>query len=99
MGGIGAMQAAKRGPVPKAGTRVAFMVFVQVMAGFANIYLLAPVWMQLVHLLTADVLWITVVLLACEQIRTGECRAWRPTDSYRGRALVANQLTHSRAIH
>jgi cytochrome c oxidase assembly protein subunit 15 len=59
-------------PLRTAGTRVAFMVFVQVMLGFANIYLLAPVWMQLLHLLTADILWITVVLLVCEQIRMGD---------------------------
>jgi hypothetical protein len=28
------------------------------------LYLLAPVWMQLVHLLLADLLWIAFVLLA-----------------------------------
>jgi hypothetical protein len=28
-----------------------------------NLLLLAPVWMQLVHLLLADLLWITLVLL------------------------------------
>ena len=44
---------------------------VQVTAGFANIYLLAPIWMQLVHLLIADVLWIAVVLLGCEEVRAG----------------------------
>jgi len=54
-----------------AGMRVAVMVFVQVMAGFANIYLLAPVWMQLVHLVIADVLWIAVVLLVCEEVKAG----------------------------
>ncbi len=70
-----AMQDREEGnPLRTAGMRVALMVFVQVMAGFANIYLLAPIWMQLLHLLTADVLWIAVVLLVCEQIRAGVSR-------------------------
>ena len=33
----------------------------QVLAGAVNVLLLAPVWMQLVHLLTADLVWITLV--------------------------------------
>lgn len=70
---FGAMQDREDGnPLRTAGMRVALMVFVQVMLGFANIYLLAPVWMQLLHLLTADILWIMVVLLVCEQIRMGD---------------------------
>jgi heme A synthase len=69
---MGAMQDREEGnPLRTAGLRVAFMVFVQVMAGFANIYLLAPVWMQLVHLVIADVLWIAVVLLVCEAVKAG----------------------------
>ena len=69
---MGAMQDREEGnPLRTAGLRVAFMVFVQVMAGFANIYLLAPVWMQLVHLVIADVLWIAVVLLVCEEVKAG----------------------------
>lgn len=35
----------------------------QVGLGFLNLYLLAPVWMQLVHLLVADLVWIALVLL------------------------------------
>jgi heme A synthase len=36
----------------------------QLVAGVANLLLLVPVWMQLVHLLLADLLWISLVLLA-----------------------------------
>jgi heme A synthase len=43
---------------------VAALVVTQLLAGLANLYLLAPVWMQLVHLLLADLLWIAFVLLA-----------------------------------
>ena len=75
-----AMQNREEGdPLRGAGLRVALVVLVQVMAGFANIYLLAPIWMQLVHLLTADLLWIAVVLLVCEQIRARGSNAPSPT--------------------
>ncbi len=40
------------------------LVFVQLIAGIANVALLAPVWLQVVHLLLADLVWITLVLLA-----------------------------------
>lgn len=39
------------------------LVAVQLLAGVVNILLNVPVWMQLVHLLLADLLWIAVVLL------------------------------------
>ena len=41
---------------------VFWLTVIQVAFGFANIWMLAPVWMQLVHLLLADLLWITLVL-------------------------------------
>ena len=41
----------------------ALAVFVQLCAGAVNIALLAPVWMQLVHLLLANLVWISLVLL------------------------------------
>jgi heme A synthase len=39
-------------------------VVLQWIAGLANVALLAPVWMQIVHLLVADLLWIAFVLFA-----------------------------------
>ena len=42
------------------------LVVIQVFAGFANVVLLTPVWMQLVHLGIADALWVAWVLLAIE---------------------------------
>lgn len=39
------------------------LVIAQILAGFANLGLLAPTWMQLVHLLLADSVWIAVVSL------------------------------------
>ncbi|MDW8351825.1 MAG: COX15/CtaA family protein [Anaerolineae bacterium] len=40
------------------------LFFAQCAAGVINVILLAPVWMQIVHLLLADAVWITFVLLA-----------------------------------
>jgi len=42
---------------------LALLVIVQLAAGFINVILLAPVWLQMVHLLLADLGWITLVLL------------------------------------
>jgi heme A synthase len=45
---------------------VAATAGLQVAAGFASVVLLAPVWLQLVHLLLADALWISFVLLSAQ---------------------------------
>jgi heme A synthase len=39
------------------------LVVVQLTAGVVNLLLLAPVWMQLLHLLLADAVWLATVLL------------------------------------
>jgi heme A synthase len=39
---------------------------VQLLAGLINVILLAPVWMQMVHLLLSDLVWICLVLYAAE---------------------------------
>jgi len=43
-------------------------LIVQFVAGLTNLLLLAPVWMQIVHLLLGDLLWIVLVLLAAERL-------------------------------
>jgi heme A synthase len=52
------------GTVMRLATAVSIIVGVQIAAGVLTIALEAPLWMQLVHLVLADLLWITVVLLA-----------------------------------
>ena len=48
-------------------SRVVTLLFVtQFVAGLLNLTLLAPIWMQLVHLLLADATWIALVLMAAE---------------------------------
>jgi heme A synthase len=41
------------------------LYLMQLVAGAANVVLLAPVWLQLVHLLLSDLVWIVLVLLVC----------------------------------
>ncbi|HEV8582613.1 MAG TPA: COX15/CtaA family protein [Thermoanaerobaculia bacterium] len=65
-----ALQLLERGFEPSAvrsaRRRVMLLVLLQIVAGAVNVLLLAPVWMQVVHLLLADLLWISFVLLgAC----------------------------------
>jgi heme a synthase len=45
---------------------VAVLVFLQLAAGAVNIVLLAPVWMQILHLLLADLLWVALVVTTLE---------------------------------
>jgi heme A synthase len=60
---------AGRGPETRSyARRVTFLVFLQVLAGAVNVLLLAPVWMQVVHLLLADLLWIGFVLLGARAL-------------------------------
>ena len=46
------------------GLALGSMVLLQVGVGLLNVALLAPVWLQLLHLLIADATWIVLVLLA-----------------------------------
>jgi heme A synthase len=51
----------------------------QVLAGATNLLLLAPGWMQLVHLLLADLLWISLVLLCAGTLAVQPAVAVQPT--------------------
>jgi len=51
------------------GRLVGLVAATQVVVGVLNVLLLAPVWMQLVHLLMADLLWIALVLLGATVLR------------------------------
>ena len=52
-------------------------VGLQVMLGFLNIALSAPGWLQIAHLLVANILWIAVILAAgnCREIETASAEA------------------------
>lgn len=52
------------------GRMVAVLAAVQLVLGAVNVILLAPVWMQMVHLLVADLLWIAFVLFGARVLGT-----------------------------
>jgi len=49
---------------------VASLLGLQFVLGIADVLLLAPQWMQILHLLGADLFWIVLVILASESVRT-----------------------------
>jgi heme a synthase len=72
-GGAFVLFAAHRRPAGKANPRITAarltilgLILLQWIAGALNIVLLAPVWMQIVHLLVANLLWVTLVILVAQ---------------------------------
>ena len=61
---LGALRARYGQGTQRAAWSVLVLVLAQLCAGALNIALLAPVWMQLLHLLLADLLWIALLALA-----------------------------------
>ena len=60
-----------RGPSTGLSRAMLTLLGAQLAAGVANLLLLAPVWMQIVHLLLADLLWISLVLLCASRLGEG----------------------------
>jgi heme A synthase len=60
--------ATRRASTRAYGIALVGVVAVQLGLGLANVFLLAPVWLQLVHLLVADLLWVTLVLLGASAL-------------------------------
>ena len=58
--------------VRRAAAAIAGLVAVEIAAGVANVLLLAPIWLQLVHLLVADLLWLALVMLAAATLAPGQ---------------------------
>jgi heme A synthase len=50
----------------------------QLVLGVVNVLLAAPVWMQLVHLLAADLVWIALVLLALAALEPAPAAVAQP---------------------
>ena len=85
---LAATAALKSKPAPAAkwaAISVVALVCIQIIAGVVNIALLAPVWMQIVHLLLADLLWIGLVILAAETYSSGKITLLRSSSGLRGR--------------
>ena len=50
----------------QAGKRLLIVIAIQILAGGINVLTLAPIYMQIIHLLLADTFWISLVLFALE---------------------------------
>ena len=63
---IAALLARARRPgvwIKRLSTALVMLVVLQLGAGALNVKLMAPIWMQLVHLLLSDLVWIALLLL------------------------------------
>jgi heme A synthase len=56
------------------GRTLIILILIQFAAGLINVYLLAPVWLQIVHLLLADLIWITLILFSAVHFADEEGR-------------------------
>jgi heme A synthase len=65
-------------------TTLTVLVLAQLAAGAVNVFLLAPVWLQLVHLLLADLVWISLVLLSASALQRMPAAHPRPRVAARG---------------
>ena len=60
---------AQNGPMTQRLTQIIGALFLlQLVAGIVNIYQQAPVWMQIVHLLLANLVWIVLVMLTATRL-------------------------------
>jgi cytochrome c oxidase assembly protein subunit 15 len=60
--GFGLLRATGSPSSRRAGAGLVTLVTVQFVAGVTDVLLLAPIWLQLVHLLLANALWIVLVV-------------------------------------
>jgi heme a synthase len=58
--------------VARAAAALVVLVCLQLVAGVVNLLLLAPVWLQVIHLVLADLVWIALVAMAGWTMAPGE---------------------------
>ena len=90
-----ALKLPRRRPGPRVASParlVLGLVVVQLAAGALNVLLLAPIWLQLVHLLLADLLWIAFVLLGAEALTADVADAADAADPVLSRSGLASAL-------
>jgi heme A synthase len=68
-----------RNPTPYLALSASLLVFAEVVIGIFNLFFLAPIWLQLVHLFFADLTWIATLLFAVSALR--DRREREPTSS------------------
>ncbi|MBV9181471.1 MAG: COX15/CtaA family protein [Acidobacteria bacterium] len=60
--------ASRRGGLSAAGRAVVILLLAQVAIGILNVILLTPIWLQIIHLCVADVLWVVLVLVSADLV-------------------------------
>jgi heme A synthase len=60
--------------VKRLNSALGVLFVLQIALGIANVTLLAPAWLQLAHLLVADLFWMTLVLVAAAALSTDAMR-------------------------
>lgn len=73
------------------------LFFTQLVFGAINVALLAPVWMQLVHLLMADAVWITFVLLSASALSATQSEVTPATMDARAAGAIQTAQPQARA--
>jgi len=81
---------------PRQANLVVGLVFLQIAAGVLNLSLVAPIPMQLFHLLLADLLWIALVLLCAERTAVAVHGAAAPEHDRAMRRAPATAPSRSR---
>jgi heme A synthase len=86
------LSAGSQGPVKRFANRLRNLLALQLLAGVVNVLLLAPIWMQLVHLLLADLVLILFVLFAATVMAQPEnmAEAGQPIDKVTGTSMGVN---------
>lgn len=77
-------------PAVRFGGWTIVLFLVQLLCGGLNVYLMAPAWMQLVHLLLTDLIWILTIVTAAAAfvaIQTGN-RSWMAPVSHRHKSVA-----------
>lgn len=88
VGLLAARVLAARPELTRPAKRVVVLVFLQVVAGVTNVILLAPVWMQIVHLLLADLLWISAVLLGAQVLAGSQVEGRQGLQGLQGQQVL-----------
>jgi heme A synthase len=71
---VAAALAAPR-PLPQPWRLLAMLTIIEFAIGAANIWLGTPIWIQLVHLLVADLIWVTYVWLGARVLSRSEANS------------------------
>ncbi len=90
--GVRAISSSVSGGAKRLAYALIVLVAIQLLLGVLNLALLAPLAMQLLHLLTADLMWITLVLLSAEALG-----AWKPArSSLKPASLIAPETVSAK---